>query len=282
MPSIGAPRSFTARAESLARVLVQASAVLAVVLGCLLAETPLAVAAGVIFVATAVMAWWRFESATAVVLFFAYINGGLMFAVPPPLTGAPLWLVAMSGLVAGGTSWSKWSSPFAWRWPLILWVLGVALSWPIIAARETDFSLLTARGGVAAVIVGALANVSAALWLDATLSWDAETIERRVARPLLASVIVSACAVFYQGFVDITWLSGPPWIALGRAPGMMGDANPMAVRARHLGATGTRDVARASTRADWRDGDGRALVCRMVDGSTDLPAAVLHRHRRIC
>jgi hypothetical protein len=229
MQSLAAPLSFTARAESLARVLVQGSAVAAVIVGCLVADPLVGLVAGLTFVVTAVMARWRFESTTAVVLFLAYINGGIMLAVSGPLKGAPLWLAAMSGLVAGGLPWRNWSAPLAWRWPLLLWLLGVALSWPIIAARETDFSLLTARAGLGAVIVGALANLSAALWLDSMLSWNAETIERRVARPLLASAIVSACAVFYQGFVDIAWLSGPPWIELRRAPGMMGDANPMAV-----------------------------------------------------
>ena len=229
MQSIAARRSFAARAESLARVLVQGSVAVAVLVGCLIADPLVGGIAGLTFVVVAVMARLRFESTTAVLLFLAYINGGVMFAVPPPLTGAPLWVVAISGLVAGGTSWTRWSSPLAWRWPLILWLLGIALSWPIVAARETDFSLLTERGGVAAVVVGALVYLSAALWLDATLSWDAETIERRVARPLLASAIVSACAVFYQGFVDFAWLSAPPWIELRRAPGLMGDANPMAV-----------------------------------------------------
>jgi MFS family permease len=48
---------------------------------------------------------------------------------------------------------------------------------------------------------------------------------------LLASAVVAAAAVFYQAFVDITWLSSAIWIQLRRAPGLMGDANPMAVAA---------------------------------------------------
>jgi hypothetical protein len=229
MQSIVTPPSFIARAETLARFLVQGSAASAVVVGCLLTSPSVGLAVGVTFVITALLARWRCELATAVVLFLAYVNGGLMLAFAPPLTGAPLWLAAMTGLVAGGVPWRSWRAPLAWRWPLILWVLGVALSWPIIAAREMDFSLMTPREGLAAVLVGALANLSAGLLFDSMLSWNAETIERRVARPLLASALVSGCVVFYQGFVDLTWLSSDAWARLGRAPGMMGDANPMAV-----------------------------------------------------
>src|SRR5688572_4061952 len=145
MQTIAAPLSFTARAESLARLLVQGSAAAAVVVGCLIADPLVGFSAGLIFAVTAVMARWRFESTTAVVLFLAYINGGIMLAVPGPLKGAPLWLAAISGLVAGGLPWRSWTAPLAWRWPLLLWLLGVALSWPIIALRETDFSLVAPR-----------------------------------------------------------------------------------------------------------------------------------------
>src|SRR5688572_29296850 len=127
MQSIATPLSLTARAESLARLLVQGSAGAAVVVGCLIADPVVGFGAGLTFVVTAGMARWRFESTTAVVLFLAYIHGGLMLAVPGPLKGAPLWLAAMSGLVAGGLPWRSWSAPLAWRWPLLLWLLGVAL-----------------------------------------------------------------------------------------------------------------------------------------------------------
>ena len=74
----------------------------------------------------------------------------------------------------------------------MLWLLGVALSWPIIAAREADFMMPTPGDAVAIVIFNAVAALCAALWLDAALAWHRETIERYLARPLLASVVISA------------------------------------------------------------------------------------------
>jgi O-antigen ligase len=113
----------------------------------------------------------------------------------------------------------------------MLWLLGVALSWPIIAAREMDFNSAAPAEGLGPVVLTALIVLTAGVWLDAIMSRDRAWIERWVARPLVASVVIAAAVVFYQAFVDISWLSSEVWIASRRAPGLMGDANPMAVAA---------------------------------------------------
>src|SRR5690606_35579383 len=46
---------------------------------------------------------------------------------------------------------------------------------------------------------------------------------------LAASALVTALAAVYQRAVDLAWPSGDSWVRLGRATGLMGDANPMGV-----------------------------------------------------
>jgi O-antigen ligase len=223
-------RSVAFVSEQLFRLVVQISGVAAIITGCAMHTDPwLGFATAATFLVAMLGARWHMASTTAVVLFLAYIEAGILVAVAPRIAGTPLWLAAMAGLVAGGTSWTRWTSPRSWRWPLMLWLLGVALSWPIIAGREMDFSLVAPRSGVGNVLLAAVATLSAGLWLDTLLTWDSENIVRRVARPLLAGAVISACAAIYQGVVDITWLSAPPWSTTDRAIGLMGDANPMAV-----------------------------------------------------
>jgi hypothetical protein len=207
--------------------------VLAVATGCwlLLPQPTLCALVLAIFGAAVVAGRWRFDAASAVVLFFAYTSGASVLAFGPAFPATSLWLAAVAGLVVGGFSWRVWSSPAQWRWPLMLWLLGIAISWPILALREADFSLAAPRTGVGVIVVAAVASLVIGLWLDATLSWNGPRIERRVGRPLLAGAVVASAAVFYQAFVDITWLSSEPWIGARRAPGLMGDANPMAVAA---------------------------------------------------
>jgi hypothetical protein len=183
------------------------------------------------FAVTAAAARWRFTATSVILLFFSYTSTGLVLALTPAFAATPLWLAALAGFVAGGLPWTTWQSPWPWRWPLMLWLLGIAVSWPIIAAREADFGAILPSDTVPVIIVAAAASLATGLWLDAALSWDLDTIERSVARPLLASVVVASVAVFYQSFVDITWLSSDVWIQARRATGLMGDANPMAVAA---------------------------------------------------
>jgi hypothetical protein len=222
------------RLSTTARVSVQASIVAAVAAGCWLLQTgsgSLAVAALVVYVGTALLARFAFAAAAVLVLFFAYTHTGVTALLLPSFSPASFWLAALAGATSGGCSWTEWRAPRGWRWPLMLWLVGVAISWPIIAGREADFSVLLPGDGVSFAILTAISVMSAGLWLDTALTWDLPTIERRVGWPLVASALVAAAAVFYQSFVDLTWLNSEVWIRLQRAPGLMGDANPMAVAA---------------------------------------------------
>lgn len=229
----GRPASPAELGARLARVVIQASTVAAIVVGCaLLSPRPAmaAIAAGS-FILFAVAARLWFRGTHSVILLLAYTSTGVLVEWLPVFPAGSLWLTALAGMIVGGLPWTTWRAPAEWRWPLMLWLLGVAISWPIVALRETDFTFAAPSDGVGGVVLGALANLCTGIWLDAALSWDLKTIERRVARPLALGVIAAAIVVLYQGFVDITWMSGEPWISARRAPGLMGDANPMAVAA---------------------------------------------------
>ncbi len=220
------------RAAAAARLTVQGSLALAVAVGCwlmYLADPGAALAAGIAFVSAALVARWRFALATATVLVFAYTSTGLLVGLGAS-SYAPVWLAALAGIVTS-FSWTRWQAPVRWQWPLMLWLLGVALSWPIIAAREADFVMPTVGDAVAIVVFNAVAALCAALWVDAALAWDRHIIERLLARPLLASAVVSAAAALYQGVIDIRWMSDDPWVSGQRAIGLMADANPMAIAA---------------------------------------------------
>jgi len=50
------------------------------------------------------------------------------------------WLAALFGFLLPKSLRTGWSFPAGWKGPLILWTLSVALSWPIVVARELDFN----------------------------------------------------------------------------------------------------------------------------------------------
>ena len=49
--------------------------------------------------------------------------------------------------------------------------------------------------------------------------------ERFVLLPMVVSAAIASAVGMWQKWVDITWLSGPPWSDLGRAAGSMLDGN---------------------------------------------------------
>src|SRR5688572_3668478 len=51
------------------------------------------------------------------------------------------WMMPLLGLVLSGPGALRWSLPARWQWPLITWAAIVAISWPIVFLRETDFAL---------------------------------------------------------------------------------------------------------------------------------------------
>jgi hypothetical protein len=91
-----------------------------------------------------------------------------------------VWLAAFAGIVLARFDWSRWHLPPRWRPPLVGWALVIAVSWPIVAGREVDFSLVAARTltttnaafaapppvAAAFVVIVALAQMLGILWMD--------------------------------------------------------------------------------------------------------------------
>jgi hypothetical protein len=223
----------------LTRLIVIASTLLAVAAGLWpLAGQPavLAVLVG-LFLGTAALARWRAGATASVVLLFAYTAyGAVRLVAGPQMAALPFWLAAFAGLALGGAGWTRWQAADGWRTPLAWWALVVAISWPLAAARELNYSL-TPSLAAGPIITSAIVQMTLALWMDRLLasardqrSTPGSSITlTHWAGPLLASALASAGAALYQWQQDPSWLSGEPWISLGRTVGMMGDANPLGV-----------------------------------------------------
>ncbi len=252
-------------------------AAVAVGLAPAVSQPALALGLVAVLLASAIAARLRFAHAAAAVLLLSCISYGLVRMSTPSLASAPFWLAAFVGLAIGGSPWTTWRAPSPWRVPIAWWATSVAVSWPIVAGRETGLAFDNpAVTGV--TVSAALVQMTCAVWLDTVLGAArgagdsehhlanadrlradsnrrdagterrdfagpsdvkgspgvADRTERRgfspgVRWPLAASAVITALAAIYQRFVDIAWLSGDPWIRLGRATGLMGDANPMGV-----------------------------------------------------
>ena len=154
------------------------------------------------------------------------------------------WLAALFGFLIPKSLGTGWSFPPGWKGPLILWTLSVALSWPIVVARELDFNpaslfyqghLWTSRsGGTPPATVAWTMNVVCTtlfglLWLDwlfARYSSDGlRRFESRIVWPLFAGAAISAAAAVYQSFGHITFLNPTVYGGLGRAAGTLLDGN---------------------------------------------------------
>ncbi len=65
-----------------------------------------------------------------------------------------VWILPLLALTLSDRGALRWSLPRAWRWPLVAWALVVAVSWPIVFMRETDFRLWVLPLSVANTSVG--------------------------------------------------------------------------------------------------------------------------------
>ena len=154
-----------------------------------------------------------------------------------------VWLALLAGPIVAASDWSRWHTPPAWT-PLVAgWAMVIALSWPVIAGREIDFSLAAARtlntpNGLgtgppplaAASVTGvALAHLLAIAWFD--LLWarfGADRVaraERSIFVPLIFSIALGSVAALYQRAFDLTWLAAQQFAGQGRASGLMLDGN---------------------------------------------------------
>lgn len=225
--------------------------------GLVLASLWLAVAAGVwplrsapgalagalaILAGSAGLARLRPQAAVGLVFAFAYVSYGVVRLVAGPgVASVPFFLAAFVGLVVGLVPWTRWEARPGWRMPLAWWALGVAVTWPWVAAREFGPSF-DASPATGLIVTTALVQLSLPLWMDRLLADGPSPVFHAVRRGdaeprlpwhvwLTVSALATSIAALYQQWVDLAWLSGEPWTRLGRAVGLMGDANPMGVAA---------------------------------------------------
>ena len=257
--------------ERASRFTIVASIVLA---GCVhawlaSARPGLAPAAGVAFVLTFLVARRSAEFAIAGVLSLTYLAPALTyvaFGVSDYHTTL-VWLAALAGTVCAQADLDGWHLPARWKFPFVTWGLVLAISWPIVAARELDFSPIAARSetpsglfhqpprlAAAWVVLVALAQMIGILWFDllwARLAKAADALrrfERLVILPLAASAAAGALVGLYQGLVDITFWNIRFWQQVERAGGLMLDANTFAIGAAIWGP--------ATLALTWRLGRG--------------------------
>lgn len=154
-----------------------------------------------------------------------------------------VWFGAMLGAIIGARgSWRGWSLPRAWVLPIALWAMVVATAWPIVVARESDFTLAWLTrvyhmansniGGpppvVAVWVINcALTLLGGLLWFDRLFAYAADRRQfvRWVVLPLSIGAIASGLLGTYQGVVDVEFLNGHQWPELRRAGGGLIDAD---------------------------------------------------------
>lgn len=202
-------------------------------------------AASLAFLIILVVGWVRPVAARALVLAGAPVLPALLNEATG-MTGvsvSTVWLAALVGLVASEKRLRGWSLPYAWRLPVGLWGLCLTVAWPIIIAREADFSLAQLYNvhspvtglGVAPPVQAlwvahvAAAQLAALLWLDVLFDSFAgkpvERFEREIVWPAGAGILASIAVGVYQTTVDVTALNPTVYGVLGRAAGLTLDGN---------------------------------------------------------
>jgi hypothetical protein len=195
------------------------------------------------FIAAALLARLWTGGCWSIILFFAYlVPATFLLALDRYATAyQTIWWGALLGAIVGTITLRHWAVPPRWRLAIAFWGLAVSLAWPIVIAREADFTLAllsnyhtstSGLGGPPPVVAVWILNVAlthllGVLWFDwcfHTFSWDQpDRFRRRVIVPLAASALVCAGVASYQGLVDLHFLSGF-WADNHRAAGTLIDA----------------------------------------------------------
>ena len=159
-----------------------------------------------------------------------------------------VWLAAVVGSLLPSMSLTRWNLPAMWRVLLGGWALTLSLAWPIVVAREVGFDVqvfgdsatINSWAGMSAsevsgwIMYVVLVQLTGLLWLDAIMprlrTWSGRGIPA-VVHGLWIGTTVSSLVALYQGIFDLEFLSSPAWASLGRATGLMLDANAYGVLA---------------------------------------------------
>ena len=194
----------------------------------------------------------RFAPDVAIVAALAttYIAPALLYTVfgASDYHTMAIWLAPLVGVAMTRASWTRWHIPAPWLFPFVAWALVIAVSWPIVAARELDFSLLAARTfdtmtsayeapprlAAAWILIVAVSQLTGIIWFDllwARFSNDLKRFEAIVIRPLVISACVCAAVGVYQAAIDLQWMNLTVWSSIARAGGLMLDANTAAMTA---------------------------------------------------
>ncbi len=219
------------------------------------------------------------------------------------------WIAALLGFLMPQNLRAGWSFPSRWKAPLILWSVSLALSWPIIAAREVDFALpllnrydlWSSRAGVPPPFVltwtasVVCLNMIGLLWLDwlfGAYPRDLKRFETRIVWPILAASVIGAAVGVYQSFGHAGFLNPTVYGVWGRATGTMLDGNAFGtmtatwlpttlavlfqLRSRRKWAAGVwLAVILAFAISIWASGSRTALLTAVV-GTTVLVASSWH------
>jgi O-antigen ligase len=258
--------------EPASRLIVIASTVLAAVTHAWLVDehSSLAVAAGLAFLVMLALARVSLPAALTVVIGTTFMAPALLaaaFAVTD-YQQTIVWLAAFAGVLVAHADWRRWSVPPHWTTPLATWAVIIAVTWPIVAAREVDFSVIAARTvdttipltealpRVAAgfVVIVALSQLVGLLWIDllwARFAGRPRELTRAVVVPLLGGAVVGALVGIYQRFVDFSWMNLPIWSNAQRAGGLMLDANAFGTGAALLAPTAVALACSSGQRRWW-------------------------------
>jgi hypothetical protein len=191
-----------------------------------------------------------------------------------------VWLALLAGPIFGGSDWRRWHIPAWWTLALVAWAVILALTWPVIALREIDFSLIAAGTlntpnglfapappiAAASVVLTALGQLIGLLWLD--FLWARfgtarlPQAERVVLVPMVLSAAIASAVGLGQKWIDITWLSGPAWSTFGRAAGTMLDGNSFGTAA----AIWASLTLALTWRTGWPTASGAAVAALLAAG----------------
>ncbi|MEE2637951.1 MAG: O-antigen ligase family protein [Acidobacteriota bacterium] len=195
------------------------------------------------------------------------------------------WIAGLVGVMVATSDPTRWHLPRRWRAPLAAWGLVLAVSWPLIWLREYDFapsvvwlsSAVNNRVGIPPDIANlwilgvVLTHGVGLLWLDwlcATFQRGVDSgFHRNVAVPLSIGCVLTVAVAVYQALFDRGFANAGHWAEMGRASGLLMDANPFGMAAAIWGPIGAALVLRRAGSPDRRPDVTLGLIALVVSAS---------------